>query len=41
VKIRQWEVSHWDKNMLTESLGQVSWERQRQIQSKLKEVFRL
>ena len=30
-----------DKNSLAENLGQVSWERQQQIKSKLKEVFRL
>ena len=30
-----------DKNALIETLGPVSWERQQQIKSKLKEVFRL
>jgi len=30
-----------DKNTLTETVGPVSWERQQQIKSKLKEVFRL
>jgi hypothetical protein len=30
-----------DKHTLTETLGPVSWERQQQIKSKLKEVFRL
>ena len=30
-----------DKTTLTEPLGLVSWERQQQIKSKLKEVFRL
>ena len=30
-----------DKNKLHSSLGMVSWERQQQIKSKLREVFRL
>jgi len=30
-----------DKNGMAEPLGSVSWERQQQIKSKLKEVFRL